>query len=151
MRIERHASSLGSLGLITFLAYAYTMKGSYTEAVHYAERIILLVGGLSNSPLDASSVGWVYGKAGERSKAEEILDMLHGAFQSGQADPLHLAMVYAGIDDTDHAMEYIQKSYEMRSGALLYLNVMSNTFFQNLRSDPGFIQILEGCGFKVKM
>jgi TolB-like protein/Tfp pilus assembly protein PilF len=149
--IKTDSSSLGSLGLNTFLAYAYTMKGSYTEAVHYAERLVLLVGGLSNNPLEAAAVGWVYGKAGKRSEAEKILDMLHESFQSGQADPLYLAMVYAGMGDTDHAMEYIQKSYERRSGALLYLNVMSNTFFQNLRSNPDFMQILEGCGFKVNM
>ncbi len=148
--IEFAGTDTRSVVICIYLAYAYTMKGAYSEAIHYAICGDSLIGGISNSPMIAADVGWVYGKAGERDKAEEILTMLHKAYKSGKADPLSLAQVYAGIGDTDRAMEYIQKGYELRSGSLIYLYCMSNTFYRDLNSDPRFTQIIEKIGFKVK-
>ena len=76
--------------------------------------------------------------------------MLHEAYENGEADPCYLAQVYAGLGNRDRAMEYIQKGYELRSGALIYLNCMSNTLYRDVSTDPRFTQILEKIGFEVE-
>jgi TolB-like protein/Tfp pilus assembly protein PilF len=132
-----------------YLAYAYALKGSNSEAVYYMNRATSQIEDISNHPIIAADVGWVYGKAGKRDKAEEILAMLHEAYENGEADPGYLAQVYIGMGDRDRALEYIQIGYEIRSGFLIYLNCMSNTSFRDLNSDPRFTQILEKIGFEV--
>jgi TolB-like protein/Tfp pilus assembly protein PilF len=139
-----------SYALNMYLAYAFTLKGSNSEAIRYASRCESLIGEIGNHPMIAADIGWVYGKAGERDKAEEILAMLHEAYENGEADPGSLAQVYIGMGDRDRALKYIQIGYEIRSGFLIYLNCMSNTLFRDLNSDPRFIQILEKIGFEVK-
>ena len=91
----------------------------------------------------------VYPSQAAKDKAEEILSMLHKAYENGKADPFYLAQVYAGLGETEKAISYLQKAYASRSGWLIYSYAMSNNLFKYLRSDPGFIDILEKIGFEV--
>jgi tetratricopeptide (TPR) repeat protein len=133
-----------------YIAYANAMKGTKSEAIRYALRCESLIGDISEYPMIAADIGWVYGKAGLRGKAEEMLEIILKAYENGKADPGYLSQIYAGLGDSDLTMEYIQKAYEVRSGLLIYLYCMSNTFFVDMSSDPRFTQILEKIGFEVK-
>ncbi|HJW15215.1 MAG TPA: hypothetical protein VJ776_10985, partial [Thermoanaerobaculia bacterium] len=47
-----------------------------------------------------------------------------------------IAAVYAGLDDKEKAFEWLEKSYEERSGRLVYIGI--ERAFDPLRSDPRF-------------
>jgi len=132
-----------------YLAYAYAMKGAKSEAIRYALYVESLVGDVKENPSNAADIGWVYGKAGQRDKAEKMLEMILKAYENGKADPGYLSQIYAGLGDSDLTMEYIQKAYDIRSGFLIYLYCMSNTLFVDMSSDPRFTKILEKIGFEV--
>jgi TolB-like protein/Tfp pilus assembly protein PilF len=151
--IEEHKRIMGTDGSSyvsnMYLAYAYAMKGARSEAIRYALYVESLMEDVSENPSVAADIGWVYGKAGQRDKAEKMLEMILKAYENGKADPAYLSQIYAGLGDTNLAMEYIQKAYDIRSGYLIYIYCMSNTFFVNMSSDPRFTQILEKIGFEV--
>jgi tetratricopeptide (TPR) repeat protein len=129
------------------------MIGKYSEAIRYADKLLSIIDGIyANpfaSPMISSAVGWVYAKAGREDQAEEIMSMLHKQYDNGEADPYYLAMVYAGLGETEKAIKYLQKAYESRSGVMIYVYAMANNTLENLRSDQRFIDILEKMGFEV--
>jgi tetratricopeptide (TPR) repeat protein len=136
-----------------FMALAYAMLRKHSEAIRCADQLLSIIEGIyANpyaSPMISSIVGWVYAKTGETDKAEEILAILHEAYENSEADPLYLATVCAGLGETEKALSFLQKGYENRSGMIIYAYAMANNIFENLRSEPGFIDILEKIGFEV--
>jgi len=50
-----------------------------------------------------------------------------------------VAFIYAGLNDKDHAFEWLNKGYEEHSGLPL---IKVETTFDNLRGDPRFKEML---------
>jgi adenylate cyclase len=56
-----------------------------------------------------------------------------------------VAAIYAGLGDEDNAFEWLTKAYEERSSSMIFLKV--NPFFDDLRSDPRFHDLLRRMSF----
>jgi hypothetical protein len=62
-------------------------------------------------------------------------------------NPLVFALVYTGLGETDHAIEWVQKASEERADSwrLIFLKVAP--VWDPLRSDPRFVELLKKIGF----
>ena len=134
-----------------YLAYNYTLKGLYPKAIGYADKTMSIIGDPGNDHLLSGYIGWVYARSKKTNKAKQILSQLEELYYNGQkiVDPFSIAVIYAGLDEKEKAIDWLIRSYDARSGLLVTLNAYSNNFFKNISSDPRYIELLEKIGFKV--
>jgi tetratricopeptide (TPR) repeat protein len=113
-----------------YLGMAYEGKEMYDVAIDEYRKSADL------SPLGPGilGLGHAYAVAGKRDEAQQILEELKKRVEKNQARPSTVAIVYAGLNDRDHAFEWMEKTYEQRAEGVVYLK--AQPYFDNLRSDP---------------
>jgi hypothetical protein len=74
-----------------------------------------------------------------------LIEVLKNESQEEYVSPYDIARYYALMGDRDHAFEWLEKSYKERSGPLESIKI--DTFFEPLRSDPRYIDLLKRMGF----
>ena len=82
--------------------------------------------------------------AGKDAEAREILAEFAAESKTRYVSPEWPAVIYAALGETETALEYLEKAWEIRAVQLLGLGVDPN--FDPLRSEPKFIEILEKSG-----
>jgi hypothetical protein len=70
----------------------------------------------------------------------KALEELKELSKRSHVSPYDFAVVNAGLDEKDKALEWLQKALEDRSAYLVYLNV--EPIWDGLRSDPRFTDLL---------
>ena len=88
-----------------------------------------------------SRLGYVYGLAGRRTQALGILEELKKMSAAKHVPPSHFAIVYIGLGEKNHALEWLQKGYEEHSYELPLL--LTDPRFDSLRSDPRFESLIQ--------
>jgi TolB-like protein/DNA-binding transcriptional regulator YiaG len=87
-----------------------------------------------------AGLGHVYGFAGEKTKARQILDELRAQSKYTYVPAYDLALVCIGLGWKDQAFEWLIKTHEEHSGWLTYLQVEPR--LNSLRGDPRFDELL---------
>ena len=88
---------------------------------------------------------YVYGRAGENLKARRALQQLRQVNRSWQLDPEEfLDLAYAGLDDKDKWLSWLQKACQEHSSVLADIKV--DPIYDPLRSDPRFQDVLRHIG-----
>jgi TolB-like protein/Tfp pilus assembly protein PilF len=131
----------------SYLAYNYTLKGSYSNAIYYANKALSFEE-IRNSPLYLSPLGWVYAKAGEINKAKEILTRVEELRINMNSDLISVALIYVGLGEREKAFDLLFKAYEVHSSQTIYMKVMGDCWFKEIRSDPRYVELLKKIGFK---
>lgn len=131
-----------------YLALAYVQKGMHDEAI---KELRSLIKAPADGPVPdevvateteaSASLGFAYGMAGRRAEAQEILTKLEALAQRRYVSGLYFAIVYAGLKDNDHAIEYLNKAYEDRHPGLVLIRI--EPMFDALRSDERFKQLVK--------
>jgi TolB-like protein/Flp pilus assembly protein TadD len=122
--------------LLRGLGVTYVIHGDYDKGIALLERV---------APLDKEDIsidgelGYAYAITGRRAAAENILATLLAAAQNGKARPLHVAEVYIGLGDKDHAFEWLLKAADEHEIAL---GPRSDAMLDSLRSDLRFRELL---------
>jgi TolB-like protein/lipoprotein NlpI len=92
-------------------------------------------------------LGYAYGRAGEKDRAQEILRQITRNSDGRYFKPTACALVCVGLGDYDQSISWLQKAYvEERGVYLTHLNVEPP--WDPLRSDPRFIDILKKMGLE---
>ncbi len=123
-------------------ALVYEKEGKTEEAVSMARSVV------DHQPGDTLAMaflGRAYARAGRRREATAILSDMLALATSRYVSPYDLAVLYAGLGETDHALEWLEKGFQQRSGLLVYLNV--DPVFDELRSNPRFQALLRRMNF----
>jgi serine/threonine protein kinase/tetratricopeptide (TPR) repeat protein len=123
------------------LGQTYEQKQMYSEALSAFQRAEDLAG--EDVEL-LSARGHLYGVLGEREKAEAALEKLSATSKLRYVPAYLIARAYAGMAEKDRVFEWLEKAYEERYGYLAYLNV--EPLFDNLRSDPRFVDLVHRVG-----
>ena len=55
-----------------------------------------------------------------------------------------VAMVYAELGEKDQALNWLEKGYKERATKMVFLKI--DPFFDNLRSDPRFVELVRRVG-----
>lgn len=131
-----------------YLALAYVQKGMLDDAI---KELRSLIKAPANGPVPdeviateteaSASLGFAYAMAGKKAEAQEILDKLQALAQRRYVTGLYFAIVYAGLKDNDHAIEYLNKAYEDRHPGLVLIRI--EPMFDALRSDERFQQLVK--------
>jgi len=131
-----------------YLALAYVQKGMHEDAIKELRSLIKAPASgpvpdevIANETEASASLGFAYGMAGKRAEAQEILHKLEALAQRRYVTGLYFAIVYAGLKDNDHAIEYLNKAYEDRHPGLVLIRI--EPMFDALRSDERFKQLVK--------
>jgi len=124
-----------------WLGQTYLQKGVFHEAIKEFQTAIELSEG---SPFYVAMLGHAYAVAGDVLEAQKLLDQLKKLSVGAYVSSYSIAEVYVGLGDRDKAFEWLQKAYEERSRALVFLRV--DPRLDPLRSDPRFQDLLRRVG-----
>ena len=82
-----------------------------------------------------------YGRLGRRDDALRVLHAMEEREKKQWIDPDFIAIGYAGIGDRDHAMEWFEKAFRIKTfGVRMFLN-WDMPFLRTMRDDPRFIAL----------
>jgi tetratricopeptide (TPR) repeat protein len=124
-----------------FLGRAYQQKGSHQQAIAELRIALDLSGGDSN---ELAALANAYALSRQLSDAGMLLQQLQQRSQQTYVEPSLLATIYLGLGQKEQAFNWLQKAYEDRSAALVYLKV--DPAFDSIRFDTRFIDLLRRVG-----
>jgi TolB-like protein len=120
-----------------YLGLSYAQKGMYKEAVAEFEKA---VAASSGSPLMRAEYANALALSGDTNKAQAELNSLIEMSKQKYISAYHIAAIYAGLKDKDHAFEWLEKAFQDRADWMAFLKV--DPRFDGLHSDPKFTDIL---------
>jgi DNA-binding winged helix-turn-helix (wHTH) protein/TolB-like protein/Tfp pilus assembly protein PilF len=123
------------------LGDCYAQKHMPVEAIAALKKAVDLSDG---NPAALVSLGYTYAIAGQRVEAMKVIDELQALSVQRYVSPANVAAVYAGLGETDLAMEWLEKAYEIRSRNVVWLKVWPQ--YDSLRADPRFADLLKRIG-----
>jgi tetratricopeptide (TPR) repeat protein len=111
----------------------YLAQGKFAEAIHETEQR------LAGEELKRSStLGYAYARTGRRREAEMILDA--ALYRAGKPSNAAIAIIYTGLDDKEHALDWLEKAYQERDTIMTHLKV--DPLFDSLRSQARFQELI---------
>ena len=122
-------------GVQVSIALALSAKGLHNEAIEECLKI----------DFKDWNIGYIYGVAGKKKEAQEILDYYLELSKKEFVGPAFIAFIYIGLGEKDKAFEWLEKTYEQREAYLDLLKV--SPMFDSLRSDPRFQDLVERMNF----
>jgi TolB-like protein/tetratricopeptide (TPR) repeat protein len=112
------------------LGWATWHQGRAEEAVAVFEKAL----GLSREAFSLSFLGYVYARLGRRQEAGCLLQELDRLSSQGNASPMALAVLHAGLGDADAAFEWLETTYRLRTDLPWVFTAFAG--LDPLRSDP---------------
>ena len=113
----------------TGLGRAYLGKKMYEQALSEFEKVVTLAGGVATGP--DTYLGYTFAVMGRTADALVKLEVLQERYRQRTASAYDVALLYAGLNDRDRAMEWLEKAIMERSGGVL--QVRADPMFE---SDP---------------
>ena len=120
-----------------YLGLSYAQKGMYKEAIAEFEKAIAAS---SSSPLMRAEYANALALSGDTNKAQAELNNLIEMSKQKYVSAYHIAAIYAGLKDKDHAFEWLEKAFQDRADWMAFLKV--DPRFDSLHSDERFNNLL---------
>jgi serine/threonine-protein kinase len=93
-----------------------------------------------------TALGHSQALAGRRAEAEKVIARLQELSKQQYVSPFQTAVVYAGLDDRQRALDWLEKSRQERFNWLPFIKV--DPVFKNLRSEPRFVELSKSLGLQ---
>ena len=119
------------------LGWAYLQKGMPREAVEELLRAKALTG---TPPETLASVKQAFARSGMQGYWKKILELEQQNATARYVSAYEIAVLYARLNENEQALKWLDKAYEERSSALVYLKV--DPSFEGLRNSPHYIDLL---------
>ena len=87
-----------------------------------------------------AQLGQVHAMAGQVDDARAILRRLEHMSGQRYISPYHFAYVYTGLRQYDRAIDYLERAYEDRAGAVY--GIKGSFLFTTLHDHPRFVALL---------
>jgi tetratricopeptide (TPR) repeat protein len=123
------------------LGFALVQLGRHEEALAEFRRTVELAGG---EAFATAQLGWACGVAGHKDKAKRLLEQLLTRAEREHVDPLAIAWIHIGMDDTEAALSWLEKAYEAKSSWLIFLKV--HQIYEPLHADQRYHDLLRRLG-----
>ena len=91
-----------------------------------------------------TALGHAQGLAGRRADAEKVIARLQELSKQQYVSPFQTAVVYAGLDERQLALDWLEKSRQERFNWLPFIKV--DPVFKNLRSEQRFVELSKSLG-----
>jgi eukaryotic-like serine/threonine-protein kinase len=120
------------------LGWAYIRNGRNAEGVTELEKAVSLSPGNTTW---LAQLGQAYAVVGRTSDAREVLRRLSELSLQRYVSPYHMAYIYAGLGEHDAAIDWLERAYNSRAGAVY--GIKGSFLFVALRSHPRFVALLK--------
>jgi len=100
----------------------------------------------ADSPESLASLAHCYAVSGEVDEARMLLAKLTKLATTRYVSAYDFALVHCGLSEFDEALEWLNRSYEIRDGWMIYITV--DPRWRSLREDAGFIEIVRRVGLR---
>lgn len=120
------------------LGEAYLSHEMYREGLSALEKYSELSRG---SAASLALLGYAHARSGERQESLQMIDTLKSASKQRFVPALFVALVYAGLEESDHAFTWLENAYKERFNRLAYLKI--EALWDPIRSDPRFAEFLK--------
>ncbi len=127
-----HGWSLMTMGWI------YEQKGMFQESLSALRKSW-------DGTIKTASIAHAFARSGNRREAEKILGELLDDSKRKYTSPYDIAVIYAGLNNKEQTLKWLNMAYEEHSGFLLFVN--SDPRFRSLRPDPTFQALLRRMRF----
>ena len=120
------------------LGQAYIVNEQYAEAIALDEQW------LQTDPTNQFALrdaGVAYAKAGQREKAEEIINRMRNFAETQYLPACRIAAIYVALDQRDKAFDELNKAFEARDWELFRMN--ADWYWNAVRDDPRFKELLK--------
>jgi TolB-like protein/Tfp pilus assembly protein PilF len=114
-------------------------KGRYPVAIAAFQQA-------GSGPYALGHLGYVYARTGQRSAAEKLIAQLERTVRQTGIGRYEIALIYVGLDDKDHAFQWLEEAYREHDVGLVYLKV--DPCLDPLRTDPRFGNSLRRVGLQ---
>ena len=122
------------------LAKTYEQKGMYAEALQACENAWNFSGGNTEA---LSIAGYVQAVAGNKTKAESKVQEMLQRKKERYVPPYNLALVFAGLGQTESAQHWLQQAFEDRD---VHMTFLRDHKWDSMRGNPQFQRIVERVG-----
>ena len=96
-------------------------------------------------PYQEGLLGYAEARSGNTAAARKILEELTLRSRTQYVPAFSIALVYTGLGDHDHALEWLEKSYQDRSTFMVYIKI--DPLLDSVRSDPQYTGLVHRMGF----
>ena len=117
---------------------------TYQQKRMYQEAIIEYKQAGTDWPVTMAAIGNIYGRSNQRREALKMLDELKELSKRKYVTSYGVALVYAGLGESDQALVWLNKGYEERTHWLVWLKL--DPRWDGLSSDPRFTELLRRVG-----
>jgi serine/threonine protein kinase/Flp pilus assembly protein TadD len=121
----------------SILGWAHLKLGHVVEGVAALERAAEFSPGLT---MFRAQLGQAYAMTGAPEKARTVLAELHRLAGEQYVSPYHFAYVHTGLGEQDAAIDWLERAYEQRAGAVY--GIKGSFLFTDLRGHPRFVALL---------
>jgi serine/threonine protein kinase/tetratricopeptide (TPR) repeat protein len=121
----------------SILGWVHLKLGHPAEGVAELERAAELSPGHT---LFLAQLGQAYAVTGAPEKARAVLAELDRLAAEQYVSPYHFAYVHTGLGEHDAAIDWLERAYEQRAGALY--GIKGSFLFADLRGHPRFVALL---------
>jgi TolB-like protein/Flp pilus assembly protein TadD len=125
------------------LGQAYAAQQAYGDSIVEFEKAQQL----ASAPNSYSEglLGYAQGLSGNTRKAREICKKLTQRSRIQYVPAFSIALVYLGLGERDHALEWLNKAYQDHSAYMVFAK--TDPLLDPLRSDPRFVALLHRMKF----
>ncbi len=124
------------VGALCLLGWAEEQLGQYSAAIEQLQKACAI----NDAPEVLAMLGYAYAIAGQRAKAQKVLDDLQEQSRTRFVTPYYTAVIFVGLEKFDEAFAWLEKAYEERDEWLLHLKV--DPKLDPLRRDTRFANLL---------
>jgi TolB-like protein/DNA-binding winged helix-turn-helix (wHTH) protein/Flp pilus assembly protein TadD len=127
----------------------YMMQGQALERMNLSEPALEALtragqfSGQNSKPVALR--GYMLGKMGRAAEARDVLKTLQTAARERYVPPYAIALVHAGLGETDAMFKSLERAYLERDVHLIFLTV--DPKWDDYRRDDRFTALLSRCGF----
>ena len=125
------------------LAKSYEQQGMYSEALAACDAAGEFSGGNSEA---LSLAGYVHAVSGERARAEAKIQQLLEQKAKRYVPPYSVALVFAGLGETETALQWLEQAFEDRD---VHMPFLLDHKWNGLRFKKQFQQMLSRVGFSI--
>ena len=144
LECARHATVVGPAFWIGYfqLAWAHERLGNMELALEALKDAETFASG--NSKM-ISLRGYILAMSGRRNEAAEVLSTLETIAHDRYVPPYAFALICAGLEHRERALEWLEHAYTVRDVHLIWLPMDAR--WDAFRTESAFVGLIERCGF----
>jgi len=119
------------------LGWAYLLSGKPEPGIAALEQAVALS---PESSMYLGQLGQAYARVGRTEDARVVLRRLEEWSRQRYVSPYHMAYVHTGLGEHERAMDWLERAYEERAGAIF--GIKGSFLFTELRPHPRFQALL---------